>query len=46
MSISFKVSMTKQLDLFEVPSVTLRGGKGRGLELSDIITLGMTKTCL
>ena len=28
MSISSKVNMTKQLDLFEVPSVTLRGGEG------------------
>ena len=41
MSISFKVNRTKQLDLFEVPSVTLRGGEGGGLELSDIMTLGV-----
>ena len=46
MSISFKVIMTKQLDLFEVPSVTLRGGEGGGLELSDIMMLSVTKTCL
>ena len=46
MNISFKVNMTKQLDLFEVPSVTLRGGKGGGLELSDIMMLSVTKTCL
>ena len=45
MSISSKVNMTKQLDLFEVPSVTLRGGEGGGLELSDIMMLGVTKTC-
>ena len=43
MSISFKVNMTKQLDLFE-HCVTLRGGKGGGLELSDIMTFGMAKT--
>ena len=43
---SFKVNMTKQLGLFEVPSVTLRGGEGGGVELSDIMTLSMTKTCL
>ena len=28
MSISFKVNMAKQLDLLEVPSVTLREGEG------------------
>ena len=28
-----------------VPSVTLRGGGGGGLELNDIVTLDVTKTC-
>ena len=38
--------MTKQLDLFEVPSVMLREGEGGGLDLSDIMALSVTKTCL